>query len=206
MRALARVGAHQVLSARALARAAGIMATRRACCGCRGQIDTGSMCVYLNARGHPWTQNHSLAHELLHLVLALADLRYPHDEHRVDWGATALLMPRARVLEVLRTASLEEPQALLAAFPLVPPARVLLRAAWVARRCVAVHIDRGRHVWAPEDQPMPEPSPAEASLVREVRYSLSIVPTLSGMLGVPVGKVGADGVLIVFPEHLDEGW
>lgn len=141
-----------------------------------------------------------------YFVQELNDVPFPHDEDRTDWGAVAQLMPRPAVLDVLRYTGLDDPRGLIAAFPDVPPGWVLLRAAWVLGRAVAVHLD-GRRVWMPESTEGATTAALwEQRLVRLVRRTMQPQPTLTGAVGVPIGECGADGVLVVFPEVPDVGW
>lgn len=206
LREMAGVSELAALSARAICEAAGVTFTRRVVCGCRGEIDTDSLRIFAHRRGKPCTQNADDAHEGVHLIRALNLDPYPHDENRIEWSSMSLLMPRAQVREVLRRASLEEPEALFAAWPLVPPVMVLLRVGWVSGRRLAVHRRGERREWAPEDVELPDYEAAERSLVRDVRRTLVVTPTLDGLLGVPLGATGAHGVLVIFPEVPREGW
>lgn len=207
MRETAHVAPDAMLTAREIAEAAGVTVTRRAVSGCAGMVDAASLRIYLNARGHARTQNRDLAHELIHLVRDLNNDTYPHDEARVDWGAVALLMPRRVVLGALGRLGFDSPARLVEAFPEVPPPWVLLRAAWVAHRPVAVHHRGERHVWAPEGYQVPERGIWwEQRLVRDVRTTGMVTRTLPGAVGIPVGDTGADGVLVVYPQPGIAGW
>lgn len=206
MREIAGVG-DELVTSREIARGAEVSVSRRALSGCHAQVNILGWCVYLNARGRRSTQNFSLAHELIHLILTLNDAEFPHDEEHVDWGAVALLMPPPAVRALLRRVGIEGHTALIAAWPEVPPAWVMVRCAWVARVPIAVHHRGSRLVWAPEDYPVPERGVLwEQRLVREVRGTGMMAKTLWGAVGMPLGEVGADGVLVIYSEGGAEGW
>lgn len=203
LRAMAELPANDLVPASAIGRGIGLSFTVRAPRGCHAQIDVASGSIYLHAHGHPWTQNFNTAHELSHFHVELTDAAYPHDEDRVDWTGLALLMPRGAVLDVLSRIALDDPRALLAVFPLVPPSWVLLRCAWVLGRPCAVHIN-GRRVWMPEDHVgATVVSLWELRLVRNVRLTMKRQRAM-GAEAVPVGEKGADGVLVIFSASNEE--
>lgn len=208
MRGLARVPRDLILSARAIGRMAGITFTIRAACGCEAEIVVDDFRVYLHAHGRTYTRNFNNAHELAHFVRTLTDGTFPHDEARADWTALALLMPRAPVLEVVRRVGLYNPRGITAAFSEVPPAWAYLRAAWVSGRAVAVHREGERLVWAPEGFPVPERGIWwEQRLTRAVRTTGRWQPSLMGAVGMPLGALGAEGVVVLLPEAvLVGGW
>lgn len=207
MRALAEVGASEDLTPREIGEAAGVTFTRRVASGCDGELDAEEMTVYSHGRGHPSTRNYNDAHELIHLVRALNLDPFPHDEERVDWGAMALMMPRGLVREVLQRVSLDDPPALIRAFPGVPPAMVLLRVAWVLRRPVAVHRRGARWEWVPEGYQVPERGVWwEQRLVRLVKTTMKPEKNLLGAVGVPIGALGTNGVLVIYPRGGTGGW
>ena len=203
LRAMATVAENDVVPASAIGRGIGLSFTVRAARGCVAQIDVASGSIYLHAHGHAWTQNFNTAHELSHLQVELTDSEWPHDEDRVDMIAVALLMPREVVLDVLLRIALDDPAALIAAFPAVPPSWVLLRCAWVLGRPVAVHIN-GRRVWMPEHHVgATVVSLWEQRLVRDVRQTMQRQRAMGGE-GIPVGERGADGVLVIFSASNEE--
>lgn len=208
MRDVAGVPRDLILPAREIGRSAGIAFTVRAGCGCYAEVRPEELRVYLHAHGFVWTQNFGNAHELAHFIRSLNLGAWPHDEDRADWTALALLMPRNPTIAAVRHFGLRNPRGLIAAFPDVPPARVMLRAAWVSGRAVAVHRDRERLVWAPEGVPVPERGNFwEQRLVRRVRTGVDWQPVVFGMDAIPIGETGSDGVMVFLPEgRLAVGW
>lgn len=206
IRARAGVDDRAVLTARELGRLAGVTFTRRAVSGCDGQVDVKRLRVYASRRRHPASRNLDGAHELDHLDQALKGVPYPHDEQRTDWGAIATLLPEIQMRPALARWGLEHPQELIAAYPLVPPVPVVLRAAWLCRRAVAVYREGLRFPWSPEGVQMPDTETAERALVRQVRSAMTPIATLDGLVGVPLGTTGSQGVLVILPEVHAEGW
>lgn len=208
MRALARVGRDEILPAREIGRAAGVHFTTRAPRGCAAQLRLEEFRVFLHAHGHPWTQNFNNGHELGHLIGTLQDDGHGDDEEFADWTALALLMPRAPTLAAVRRFGLRNPRALIAAFLDVPLARVILRAAWVCGRPVAVHRGGERLVWAPEGMPVPERENFwERRLVRRVRASGDWQASVFGMEAFPLGETGDEGVVVFLPDaEVAVGW
>jgi hypothetical protein len=206
MRARARVDDRAVLTAREIGALAGVHFTRRAVSGCDGQVDVRRLRVFGSRRRHPAVRNHDDAHELLHLDQALKGVRFPHDEQRTDWGAVSLLLPEIQMRPALARWGLDHPHELIAASPLVPPVLVVLRAAWLCRRAVAVYREGLRFPWAPDGVQMPHTETAERALVRQVRSAMALIATLDGLVGVPLGTTGSQGVLVILPEVHAEGW
>lgn len=114
---------------------------------------------------------------------------------KVETGANKASSQRVRV-------------GLVAAFPDVPPARVILRAAWVCGRPVAVHRHGERLVWAPEGMPVPERGDFwERRLVRRVRATGDWQASVFGMEAIPLGETGDEGVVVFLPDaEVAVGW
>lgn len=127
-----------------------------------------------------------------------------HAEQLLDAARALRLLDVPATVQNVLTRALDDPPALLAAFPLVPPAWVLLRCAWVLGRSVAVHLS-GRRVWMPEDHVgATEVSLWELSIVRLARLTGKRQRAM-GAEALPVGERGVDGVLVIFaPEN--DGW
>lgn len=175
--------------------------------GCDGQADALNLHVYSSGGGKIATRNFNDGHELGHIILELQGVQGPHDEEHVDWSTAALLMPREHVRATLRRTGLHDLDAILAAYPRVPPAWVLLRCAWVARRPVVLHMNHRRRAWAPEGYEMPDAAPWwELRLKREVKTSGHLARSIQGAHAVPVGRDPIEGVLIFYPEAEPDGW
>lgn len=206
LRALARVASDAVMPAQAVASALGLTCTLRAPRACTASVTLDDGQIHLHCRGYPWTRNFGLAHELCHVQYELEDAPRPHDEAQIDWTAVAFLIPPAAMRAQLAANDLTVPAALVEAFPLVPREWVILRAGWVRRRAVAVHVDRQRRVWAPEGYQIPDVAPHwEMRLVRLVRVTMQHQRAFGGE-AYPLGAVGAAGVLVIYPEAENEGW
>lgn len=204
MRAVACVAENELLTAEEIGRAAGLDFCCSGVCGCEAQVDVEACQVMRHVHGYEWTQNFNDAHEVGHVVRTLADDPFPHDEEQIDFIALALLMPREPTLDVLRRVGSRDPSAIISAWPKVPPARALIRTAWVGGFPVTVHKDRVRLVWAPDGYPVPERGTFwEQRLVRDARVSGREQRNLTGAAAIPF----EGGVMVLLPESLAaSGW
>lgn len=199
-----------VLPARAIGSAMGLTFSVKTRRGCDGNCDPEKMEVCAHVRGPETTRNFLNAHEIEHFIRYLERFSWPHDEHRIDAAALALLLPREHVRAVVARIGWQNPRGIAEALPGVSPARAILRAAWVSWRPVTVHAHGERMAWAPEGWPLPERGTWwEQRLVREVRASgrWQRSTTLVNAFGFPLGETGADGVAVLLPSYAAiRGW
>lgn len=198
---LARIGAERratPLHPLVLAKALHLILSPAVPSGCRGAVDLDAWRLRYDGRGDPDTVNQRLSHEEGHYAAARYGIRAPHAEGSVDRIAMALWLPREAVRAVLRRVGFD-PLELLRAFPGVPPAWVLIRAAWVARRPVIVRIGGQRLAYAPDDQEAPPDTagPWEREVVEIVHRTGHPHRDLLGVEASPVAVTDAVGVLIL---------
>lgn len=196
---LTRVGAEgwtTSLAPRALARALGLRLLPTAPSGCRGTVDLEARTLRYDGRGSPETVTQRLAHELGHLALAEGGARVPHPEESASRVAMALVVPRAAARAAVGRAGLD-PVRILAELPGPPPAWVLVRVAWVARRAVIVRLGGERWTYAPDGAGIASAGPWEREMVAIVRRTGRPHRTILGDEAWPVGFAGHEGVVIV---------
>lgn len=181
------------LPPRLVARALGLRLLPTAPSGCRGAND--NEVIRYDCRGEPDTIARRIAHELAHVAASRGGVPHPHAEASIDRIAMALVLPRPIVRTTLTRTGLD-PLRLLAELPGPPPAWVILRAAWVARRAVIVRLGGERWAYAPDGAGMAPAGPWERELVAIVRRTGRPHRTLLGDEAWPVGFAGREGVVI----------
>lgn len=163
---------------------------------CHGALDVEGWRVRYDGRGGELAAFATLTHELGHLAQLVAGVKTPHCEVTTDRVAMALRLSRETVKKAVREDGLN-PQRLIDRWPLVLPAWVLLRVAWVLGLSSIVVLGKDRWASAPDGRGMGRPGDWEKEFLRVVRASKTPHVDLLGSRGWPIRSGAEEGVIIM---------